>query len=238
MSARLTDFKGTLKSSPGTRRPKVSGLPVLTASSPVSAPAAAVRPEIQVLQQIPGIAPFLTADLIPDMVYLLQYEGVNSTVDQLFPVTILQGEAPPAPPNPVDLENRKRRGAVKEAFSMRGLDSALQAMGPPEQRDMFIQMIYTLGAQRLAELVAAADPLRPASIIFRHSSQDVHRATQKVEIELIKNEPEVEESDTIQCTCGSKKVRTVTKQTRRADEPPTIFATCVVCKKHWQFGAA
>lgn len=34
--------------------------------------------------------------------------------------------------------------------------------------------------------------------------------------------------------CKSKKTIHVTKQIRAADEPPTVFITCVVCKHKWR----
>jgi len=127
-------------------------------------------PEIQLLiQQVPAVQPFLTKELIPDLLYLYQTGGI---------------------------------GAVQEA-------------------------------------VSKADPAHPETLIFNHPSQDAHRATFKVEMDLIQNIPNVVESDDIQCTCGSRRVQISPPiQTRSADEPATYFARCVMCTKQWRFSAA
>lgn len=52
--------------------------------------------------------------------------------------------------------------------------------------------------------------------------------------EFIKKPFEVEEG-VIECSCGSKKVFSYSKQTRSADEPTTTFAECLVCKKKWSY---
>ena len=45
---------------------------------------------------------------------------------------------------------------------------------------------------------------------------------------------EVEEG-VFECSCGSKRVYSFTKQTRSADEPMTTFAQCSECGKKWQY---
>jgi DNA-directed RNA polymerase subunit M/transcription elongation factor TFIIS len=52
--------------------------------------------------------------------------------------------------------------------------------------------------------------------------------------EFIKKPFEVEEG-VLECSCGSKKVFSYSKQTRSADEPMTTFAECIMCKKKWTY---
>lgn len=211
--------------------------------------------ELQRIQQVPGIQPFLTAGLVPDLIYLLQWEGVEAILQQQYP----RPEPPPAqddialpaPPDPQTVQNQRRRSSVRTAFRVDGVRGAVLELIFPDQDPTdeevaaaanaqleLTNTIYDLGTVRLAALVAATDPNNPTSIIFNHPSQDVHRMTQKVELELIKNEPDVVERTTIQCACGSGRVRTTTVQTRSADEPATVFAQCVVCKSKWKMSAA
>lgn len=42
------------------------------------------------------------------------------------------------------------------------------------------------------------------------------------------------EDSILQCkNCFSRKIYTVSKQVRRADEPETVFAKCLKCNKNW-----
>lgn len=253
---RLTDVTiGSLKTT-GARRTRTQAPPAAPIpESPVQAAAPEVLNEMQRLQQVPGIQPFLSADLIPDLIYLLQSEGIEGVIQEAYPIPQpppgQNDIAQPAPVDPQLVKNQQRRSTVKTAFRSSGIRGAVLEMIFPGQepteeevaasantQSTLIDSIYNHGTQRLAVLVAAANPSDPSSIIFQHPSQNVHRTTQQVQIELIKNEPDVVERTTIQCACGSGRVRTTTVQTRRADEPPTVFAQCVVCKSKWKMSAA
>ena len=254
--SRLRDVTiGPIKTS-GTSRLRSLVAPSVAPPEPVSqAPTPETLTDIQRIQQVPGIQPFLTLDLAPDLIYLLQSEGVEGAIQEAYPIPQpAPGQndiAEPAAADPQVVVNQQRRSSVRTAFRAGGISNAVLEMVFPGRdptdeevaaaaslRANLTEAIYAHGTQRLAALVAEADPRNPSSIIFRHSSQDVHRTTQLVQIELIKNEPDVQERTTIQCACGSGKVRTTTVQTRRADEPPTVFAQCVTCKAKWKMSAA
>lgn len=68
---------------------------------------------------------------------------------------------------------------------------------------------------------------------FNHPSfAELKRKTQEQD-EYISNPPDVEEG-VVECKkCGSKKVYSVSVQTRAADEPMSTRAFCVVCKARW-----
>lgn len=203
-----------------TQRPAEPEVP--PPSAPTQAQPRAINiPEIPILQQIPGIAPFFTRDLIPDLVYLLQYESAHGVIDGI---------------------KDRNQTELEGVFKLNGLSGLAAKLDPNSPQEMLNKM-YTIGAQRLIQLIAKANPKNPSSLIFDHPSQQVHVETLKNEIDLILNEPDVVEEGTIECTaikrdgtvCGSKKVSAVRAQIRRADEPTATFARCLECKHRWQF---
>jgi len=119
--------------------------------------------------------------------------------------------------------------------------SQISGIQPFLLKELIPDLIYIMkneGVEALQRAIERADPSQPQSIIFNHPSQEAHEATQKVEIELILNKPEVVERDDIQCRCGSRKIQTAVVQTRGGDEPATVFARCVACNARWKFSAA
>lgn len=256
--SRLTDVTiGSLRGAKARRAAAPAPPSAPIPQPPEQAPSQETLNDLQWLQRIPEqtLRPFWQIELIPDLIYLMQFEGVQETIKEAYPIPQpppgQSDIAPPAPPDPQVVLNQQRRSSVETAFKTRGVQGAVLEMlfpgrDPSEaelaagaaDRDNLTRAIYERGVQRLIVLMQAADPTNPSSIIFQHSSQDVHRSTQQVQIELIKNEPDIEERSTIQCECGSGKVRTTLVQTRRADEPPTVFAQCVVCKSQWKVSAA
>lgn len=210
-----------------TRTRRDRGAARVTPSGVETAPE--ISSDLSTLRGVPGIQPFLDVDLIPDLIYIMQREGLESYLDQVLPVTIPDGILPPGPADPVVVENKVTRDRLLTTFRLYGMKQLLSSS--PELNG---EEILTLGAAALASLVEVSDPSEPESIIFEHRSQDEHRSTQKVQIELTRNEPEVQERSTIQCACGSRKIQTSQKQTRSADEAMTIFAQCVSCKANWR----
>lgn len=190
--------------------------------------------ELQLIVKIPGSGPFLIADQIPDVIFLLQYEGANAFMETLPKDAngkiLVENTAVNSEKSEVLLEsflNQTWEIFISELHSITGI-----------QRQELQIRILNAGVQPLSVLFAQADPQNPTSLIFKHPSQTIHVETQKIEIDIIKNEPEISEREDIQCSCGSRRVRTVPVQIRRADEPPTIFAQCVSCKLRWAFSSA
>jgi len=120
--------------------------------------------------------------------------------------------------------------------------SKINGIQPYLIKSLIPDLIYlytTKGEQNLVNAIQLADPNNPPSIIFNHPFQKVHEQTLKIETEMILDEPETIERDDIQCNCGSKRVQTRGPiQTRGGDEPGTIFARCVTCRRQWRFSAA
>lgn len=72
----------------------------------------------------------------------------------------------------------------------------------------------------------------PVNLLFYHKSQKIHEHTKQMEKDLIKNVPEVEESEEYTCSdrsCGSKKIRIVKIQNRGLDEMASSYALCMKC---------
>lgn len=67
---------------------------------------------------------------------------------------------------------------------------------------------------------------------FNHPDfAEIKRKTREQD-DYILNPPDVEEG-VVECKCGSKKVYSVSVQTRSADEPMSTRAFCYVCKARW-----
>jgi DNA-directed RNA polymerase subunit M/transcription elongation factor TFIIS len=64
---------------------------------------------------------------------------------------------------------------------------------------------------------------------------DEHKLRQNEEDDFIENPFQVEEG-VLECyKCGSKRTISYTKQTRSADEPASVIATCINCKNKWVY---
>lgn len=232
MSGRLANLEvGSLKTN-RTRRAPTTQLPslILQAEQATQSQALSNIPEVQILQQIPGIQPFLIRDLIPDLIYLLQYEGSKLLIEALPK----REDGKLSSNTPITPEE------LLSVFQNQGWERFLSVLATQINAPVsdIVNNIYTRGIRRLSILVAQADPKNPNSIIFRHPSQEIHIKTQEIELEIIRNEPEVAERDDLQCACGQRRIRTVTVQTRGGDEAGTVFAECVVCKRKWKFSSA
>lgn len=118
---------------------------------------------------------------------------------------------------------------VQPLLTIRGIQPFLVKELVPD----LIYLYNKYGSQSLQEAIDIADPADPSSFIFLHPLQEENKTTETIEFELIKNEPEVLERTDMVCECGSKKILTTTKQIRRADEPASVLAQCVSCKRRW-----
>ena len=237
MSGKLANLHLDPFKSMSSGKKKAGGLPTLTLQTQQLSDSRAISsiPELQLISQIPGSQPFLIQDLIPDVVFLLQYEGAKAFINTLPKDE--GGNLVPISP----LETRLMRPeALLQILIDQTWDALIVALesitglGPND----LLNRIYTLGLQVLVTLFANADALNPSSLIFGHESQEIHVKTRLIEIDIIKNEPEVTESATEVCACGSKNVRTIPVQMRGGDEPATVLARCGKCKLQWRFSSA
>ena len=72
---------------------------------------------------------------------------------------------------------------------------------------------------------------------FNHFSFDKFRQKEKEQDDYIINPFEAEEG-VVQCVkCKSRKVYSVSRQTRAADEPMTTVSVCTICKHKWSQNA-
>lgn len=177
------------------------------------------------LSRVPNLEPFLKPSLIPDLVDMYRWAGVKALIEQ------------------VDLvdENKSRQDLVDELallWSSHGLNMLLERIRPMSYGLDIEKILDEGGILGLSQVVELADPNNPESIIFVHPTQEENIQTQKVEIDMIMDNPlDVEERTDIQCACGGRRIKTATKQTRSSDEAPDVFAYCVECKKRWRFRA-
>jgi len=178
-------------------------------------------PEIDLLRTIPGIGPFMAPDLIPDLLWIVQTEGLRDIISKYYP------------------GNEQVARQVMDIYQRGNLEGTISwfvkamQVADPAVPGQLIEYANRFGITKLAPMVAAADPNNPASIIFQHSSQKGFQDIQKIEIELIANEPDVVERDDIQCACGKSKVMVTPIQLRSADEGNSFLIRCVVCKREW-----
>ena len=139
--------------------------------------------------------------------------------------------APPSTFVPQSQEDRTSQ-QISEISELDQLKS-VPGIGPFLISDLIPDLLYLLeqGRNKLEEAIQIADPNDPTSIIFNNPLQAENKATSEVEISIILNEPDVEESKTLECPCGSKKIQVAYSQTRSADEPMTMFTRCIKCKR-------
>jgi len=237
MSGNLANMHLNLASTMVSTKAKAKGLPTFTVQTKESSENLTISsiPELQLISRIPGSQPYLIQDLVPDVIFLLQYEGSKAFIESLpkDDVGLIFVDTTGLIP--------KRPKAVLQILIDQTWDALLMSLKTITglEPNELLNRIYNLGLQKLAELFAAADPLNPSSLIFGHESQEIHVKTREIEIDIIKNEPEVTESATEKCgSCKSKNVRTVPVQMRGGDEPATILARCGNCKLQWRFSSA
>jgi DNA-directed RNA polymerase subunit M/transcription elongation factor TFIIS len=77
------------------------------------------------------------------------------------------------------------------------------------------------------------NPNQPVQrLLFLHPDQKEYEYTKAVERDLIKNLPEVEESETMECSnvkCKSRKILARPVQARSGDEGVSFFTLCTEC---------
>lgn len=67
---------------------------------------------------------------------------------------------------------------------------------------------------------------------FNHRTFDSLNRAEREHDDYITKSYEIEEG-IVQCRCGSKRVYSVSIQTRAADEPMSVHAMCTECKFQW-----
>ena len=104
-----------------------------------------------------------------------------------------------------------------------------------KRRDVFLEIIGMLRSEQFEEVI---DFLRtthnPEQVLWNQKSMNVGRNKVLREIEIQQAE-EVGVKGVGKCRyCPSTELVFATKQLRSADEPSTIFVTCVMCQKRWR----
>lgn len=98
--------------------------------------------------------------------------------------------------------------------------------------NMIYQIINDVSCgKKLKDLI---NDVKNKNIIWKHKFFDNMNNNELEQDNFIENPFEVTEG-AIECRCGSKKVFSIQKQTRGADEPMTTYSTCSVCKNSWVY---
>ena len=185
-------------------------------------------PEVQPLMAVHGIQPFIRPDLVADLIDMYQWGGISHVI------ATLNLDDPDQ--TPAELLNELMLTYAEQGLA--GLSESINEIRriQPEVDLPTLEGIFREGAvTSLTELIQRSDPADPTSIIFNHPTQRLNQETEKVDIDMIRNEPEVAERfDMDPCECGSRKIRPRTVQHRGGDESWDIYATCVVCKRDWK----
>lgn len=95
-------------------------------------------------------------------------------------------------------------------------------------------LIFNLGYSDTLEFLKRVNSSR--DIIFNSPLMKQAQEKQMIDLEILRTKIEVTPG-AISCPrCASREIIYVEKQVRSADEPATIFFTCVACNKKWKHG--
>jgi DNA-directed RNA polymerase subunit M/transcription elongation factor TFIIS len=173
------------------------------------------NPDIQFIRSITNMEPFIIPELIPDLIYMMKYEGIKSITDDYEMIQIF------------------------EAFGFETFVAKYLEKFDVDQETL-ITTIYNSGGTILMNKALEADPKNPKSIMFILPFQDVNAKTQEIEYTIKYKDPEIPVNATVSCKygCSGKRVKTISVQMRRADEAATVVAYCGECRKQWRFSSA
>lgn len=114
-------------------------------------------------------------------------------------------------------------------------NSVYKKCGDDEERynNLIYQCIGSIASG--VKLTNLLDNLKSGKIEWDDIVYDEHKLRQNEEDDFIENPFQVEEG-VLECyKCGSKRTISYTKQTRSADEPASVIATCINCKNKWVY---
>lgn len=147
------------------------------------------------------------------------YGMTRETVESLFPFLVI------TPEDIVSLRQMKYRdnSPVFDLINRQRLNDAVNVLA-----------VMGLVAGRRVLLEAQS----PSSIVFNLETPLLKRAKDHhdLEIKLLKTKPQIQTSVFKCLKCQSRNVMSVERQTRSADEPMTIFLSCMNCGNQWRIG--
>ena len=98
---------------------------------------------------------------------------------------------------------------------------------------IILQLGYYDGRAFLSKVQTPADLLFNAPLPTLERARDRHL----IDLRIMKTKPEVRGESVFTCAkCKSKNIMSAEKQIRSADEPATIFLTCLNCGNKWRIG--
>lgn len=221
----LSVAKGSLKSASRSRPIRQAPITNIEEQQLTHEQALMNLPAVRPLMAVPGIEPFIRSQLVPDLIDMYQWAGITHVIKTL---ELVDAEQTP--------EELVEELVETYAYSgLQGLTDSIQEIDPETDVSGLEALITEGGVTSLTELVATTTP---ETIVYNHPTQKLNKETEKVEIDLIKNEPDVAERfDISPCeSCGSRKIKPLPRQTRSGDEAWSLFALCVSCKHEWRFG--
>lgn len=147
------------------------------------------------------------------------YGLTSSQVESLFPFVVV------SPEDIVQLRQMRYRddSLVFDLINRQRLNDAVNTI-----------VLLGLGEGRRVIVEAKS----PSDIVFNIMTPLLKRAKDHhdLEIKLLKTKPEIQSSVFKCLKCQSNNVMSVERQTRSADEPMTIFLSCMNCGNQWRIG--
>lgn len=102
--------------------------------------------------------------------------------------------------------------------------------------DIGLILNHITSIPNLYHYMALRDPnMVSKASFFDQPFFDIIKIQEQEELGYLETPPMVEEG-ALTCKCGSSKVYSFSKQTRRGDESTTVFAMCFECKQRWCLG--
>lgn len=102
--------------------------------------------------------------------------------------------------------------------------------------NIYLRNIYQVinNIQNGCKLNTVLSSIKRGEIGWYHKNFENLRFNEEEQDNFINNPFEVEEG-VLECKCGSKRVFSFVKQTRKADESATTFAQCMKCNSTWTY---
>ncbi|MCL6572887.1 MAG: hypothetical protein K6T88_14585 [Bacillus sp. (in: Bacteria)] len=125
------------------------------------------------------------------------------------------------------------------SLDLRELESLTYPNGEPiltlqDRNTLFevVGLLFNMGYSETLEFLRRVNS--SSDIIFNSPLMRPAHEKQMIDLEILRSKVEVTPGS-IKCPrCGSNEIIYVEKQVRSADEPMTIFYTCVACNKKWK----
>ena len=105
--------------------------------------------------------------------------------------------------------------------------------GKSDYSDIVYQVVGDLiSGTKLSKVL---ESVKSGKVGWNHESFNTYIKKEDEKIDYIENPFKEVVDGAIECKCGSKRVFSLSKQTRSCDEPTTTIAICIVCSNKWTY---